>query len=375
MKSFRGHDHYRKAHQQILSHPLKTGSDHFETRDFTAGQFFWNLEAASCRQSSVSATADVLRDYWNNAPSGEEVLAILRAIPEMEAEALCNRVILAQYQALPASMRRELEHSGTVIFDFHQDPYWGDPGKVAVIKGQKEHDAWYHFAYLTADLVSDHYRFTIYVTSRVEGFPVASYLPALLAQVRQVVEPHMLLFDGEFPTVEALRYLDKELVPWNARKSLTKGVKGALDCYFKDPCQFHHRRWHLVEIRSDDAGKSVHVHVTAQDYNGTLKAIIKPVWYSQPPEEAEANYRRRFGVDAGYKEKHSFHACTSSRSWVVRLVLFTMSILLWNVWRLALAWVFLKGLAPLTPEEAMQMTMKMVAFQLSEYFLYDGWKL
>jgi hypothetical protein len=354
---------------------LKTEATQFETRDFSTGQVFWNLEAASCRQSSVSATADLLRDNWNNAPSGEEVLTILRAIPEMEAEALCNRVILAQYRELPAEMRRELEQSGTVIFDFHEDPYWGDPGKVAVIKGQKEHDAYFHFVYLTADLVSDHFRFTIYVTSRVEGFPVATYLPALLAQVRQVIEPHLLLFDGEIPTVEALQYLDKELVPWNARKSLTKGVKDALHCYIKDPCQFHHRRWHLVEIKSDNGNKSVHVHVTAQDCYGTLKAIIKPVWYSQPPEEAEANYRRRFAIDAGYKEKHTFHARTSSRSWVVRLLLFTVSILLWNVWRLALVWYLLKGLAPLTPAEALQITMKMVAFQLSEYFLYDGWKL
>ncbi len=119
-KAFRGHDHYRKAHQHILSHPLKTEAVHFETRDFTTGQFFWNLKATSCRQSSVSATADLLRDNWNNTPSGEEVLTILRAIPEMGAEVLCNRLIFAQYQELFVEMRRELEQSGTAIFDFHK---------------------------------------------------------------------------------------------------------------------------------------------------------------------------------------------------------------------------------------------------------------
>jgi len=185
----------------------------------------------------------------------------------MEAEALCNRVILAQYQELPADARRELEQSGTFIFDFHNDPFWGDPGKVAVIKGQREHDAYFHFAYLTADLVSDHYRFTIYVTFRVEGFPVVTYLPALLAQVRQVVEPRLLLFDGEFPTVETLEYLERELVPWNARKSLTKGVRAALFGYFQDPWQLRHRRWHLTEIKSEPTGKSVHVHATVQHCN------------------------------------------------------------------------------------------------------------
>ena len=29
---------------------------------------------------------------------------------------------------------------------------------------------------------------------------------------------------------------------------------------------------------------------------------------------------------------------TSSRSWAVRMILFLISVLLWNVWRLAIAW-------------------------------------
>jgi len=372
---FTGHANYRNAHRCILTNPFKSEVKYFGTRDFTPGQVSWNIETASSSYSSVSATADHLRQDWENCPSGEEVLKVLRGIPETEAEALANRVLLTQYRALPAAVRRELEQDTMVIFDFHGDPYWGDPGTVAVLHGQKVHDSNFHFVYLTADLVSAHYHFTLYITSRVEGFPVASYLPDALAQVRKVAEPRLTLFDGEFPTVELLSYLDQSLLPWDARKSFTKSVKDALLIYAQDPKQLEHRRWHIAEIKDARSGKSVHVHVSVQKVHGKLKAITKPIWYSQPVAEAVKNYERRFSIDSGYKDKHTFLARTSSRSWVIRLMLFLYSVLLWNAWRLALAWTFLRGVPPLLPGERPHLAKIRVAFQLTDFFLHKAWKL
>src|SRR4030042_1039525 len=54
----------------------------------------------------------------------------------------------------------------------------------------------------------------------------------------------------------------------------------------------------------------------------------KSIWHSQPVEEAVDNYKERFSIDAGYKDKHAFLARTSSRRWGVRLVLSFDSFLL-----------------------------------------------
>ncbi len=211
---FRGHPNYRNAHNQILNNPFKAEADYFDTRDFAPSRFFWNLEAASCNHTSVSDIANRLRKYWGDiCSSGKEVSTILRDIPEMDAEAMANRQLLQEYRKLPAEVCGEIERTGVVIMDFHEEPYWGDPGKVAVLHGQKEHDSSFHFVYLTADLISAHYHFTLFITSRVEGFPIVSYLPALLAQVRQVTEPRLFLFDGEFPTAKVLSYLEREQLP------------------------------------------------------------------------------------------------------------------------------------------------------------------
>jgi hypothetical protein len=374
-KGFKGHANYRNAHRRILTNPFKSEPGYFKTPNFAPPMFFWNLETASSNQSSVSASADLLRERWDGCPSGEEVLAKLRGISELDAEAMANRQLLEQYWKLPADVRGELECCGTGVIDFHEEPYWGDPGKVAVLHGQKVHDSNYHFVYLTADLISPHYRFTVFITSRVAGFPVSSYLPALLAQLRQVVDIHLILFDGEFPTVKVLAYLDKELIPWNARKSMTKAVKDALVVYSQDPWQLQHRGWHLVELTDAKDGESVHAYVTVQSVHGKLKSITRPIWYSQPVAEAEANYGKRFAIDSGYKDKHAFLARTSSQSWVVRLVLFLVSVLMWNTWRLALAWTFLKGLPPLPHSERMILTKKMVTYQIFDFLMYEGWKL
>jgi len=139
--------------------------------------------------------------------------------------------------------------------------------------------------------------------------------------------------------------------------------------------QLVHRRWHIVEIVDATTGESVHVHVAVVVINGKYKAITKPIWHSQSVEEAEANYNKRFKIDSSYKDKHAFLARTSSRSWAVRLVLFLVSVLLENAWKLALAWTFLKGLPPISKGERRELTKKEITNQLYNFLIYEGWKL
>ena len=374
-KAFRGHHHFRKAHQQILAHPLQTGRDYFATRDFSDDQLFWVIEAASARGSSISIMARRIRERWNNCPSGESVLATLRAIPETEVEAVANELLLGQYQALPAEMRDELERAGIAIFDYHADPYWGDPRKVDVCKGQKEHDSYYHFEYLTVDLLSERFRFTIYVTPRVQGFPTVSYVQPALDHLRQYLPVRLVLFDGEFPTVDVLEFLEREAIPWVARKSQTKAVKEEFWGYYLDPAQFLHPRWHVVEITSGSSGKKIAIHVAACLDHGKVKVVTKPIWHSCPVEEAIRTYRKRFAIDSGYKEKHAFQAVTSTRSWAVRLLLFVISVLLWNTWRLALAWCSLHGTSLLAPLSGLEITRNAVTHEIGEYLVNGWWKI
>jgi len=372
---FQGHPNYQKASHRILSHPLSSEPIYFETRDFTTDQFFWPIETASVRASSISSIAKLLRTSWNNCPSGEAILHCLRNIPETEVETLCNRMLLTQYQKLPPAVRNELELSGMIIMDYHKDPYWGDPGQVAVSKGQKEHDSYYHFVYFTVDLLSEHFRFTIYVLPRVEGFASRSYLEPALQDIRQILTVRRVIFDGEFTTVDVLIFLEHEGIPWTARKSQTYNVRLALLGYKLDPMQFLHPRWHIVEIKGTRTQQSIFIHVTAYETNGIMKVITKPIWDNQSVDEARRVYKCRFSIDVGYKEKHAFQAVTSTQSWAVRLVLFLISVLLWNVWRLALAWNFIRDLGSQPEKVPLELSRNVITHVLGEYLVVHGWRL
>jgi hypothetical protein len=320
-------------------------------------------------------TADTLRKDWEECPSGELMLKCLREIPEADIEPMCNRILLEQYHDLPAQVRDEFKRSGLLIVDFHKEPYWGDPAKVAVMKGKNEHDSWYHFIYLTVDLCSEHYRFTIYMTSRVEGFPIETYLQPALDQVLKVITPRYVLFDGEFPTVQVVIFFEGKNIRHLGRKSQTKAVKMEIFGYRLDPSQIPRRRWHVVTITDSKTGDQISIHVTVQEVNGRLKVLTKSIWDDITPDDAERLYKMRFSIDNGYRNKHTFMAVTSSRSWAVRMVLFLVSVLLWNVWRLAIVWNTLFGIPPIPVENIPELTRKQAAFHLFEYLLYEGWKL
>jgi IS4 transposase len=159
------------------------------------------------------------------------------------------------------------------------------------------------------------------------------------------------------------------------RKSKTSAVKKAIQLYIDDPDKLLSPQWHEVEITGGTNHQSVKIHVTAYKLNGIIKVITKPLWDNLSVEDARKLYDKRFKIDGGYKEKHTFQAVTSSRKWTVRLVLFLISVLLWNVWRLALAWdFFMKTYAffePIPPD----LIRKVIAHELGDYLIRVWWRL
>jgi hypothetical protein len=318
---------------------------------------------------------ELLRSFWKGCPSSEEVLKLLRDIPETDVEPLCNRLLLEQYQALPAVVREELMQSGMLIMDKHADPYWGDPDKVPVLKGQKQHDSFYHFVYFTCDIISEHFRFTIYMMPYIEGFTLVKYVDPAVQYVRTLFPVKRIICDGEFPNVDVLLFSDKEYVPWDMRKSKTIAVKNAIQGYIDDPDQLLNPQWHEVEITGGTNHQSIKIHVTAYKVNGIIKVITKPLWDDLSVEDAIKLYEKRFKIDGGYKEKHTFQAVTSSRKWNVRLLLFLISVLLWNVWRLALTWDFFMKTYMFFDTIPLTLTRKVIAHEIGEYLVRVRWRL
>ena len=148
-----------------------------------------------------------------------------------------------------------------------------------------------------------------------------------------------------------------------------------IQIYIDDPDQLLTPQWHEVEITGGTNHQSVKIYVTAYKLNGIIKVITKPLWDNLSVEDAIKLYEKRFKIDGGYKEKHTFQAVTSSRKWNVRLLLFLISILLWNVWRLALAWNFFMKTYMFFDEVPLMLTRKIIGHEIGEYLVRVWWRL
>ena len=244
-----------------------------------------------------------------------------------------------------------------------------------MLKGQNQHDSYYHFVYFTCDIISEHFRFTIYMMPYVEGFTLVKYVEPAVQYVRTLFPVKRIICDGEFPNVDVILFSNKEHVPWDMRKSKTAAVKKAIQIYIDDPDQLLTPQWHEVEITGGTNHQSVKIYVTAYKLNGIIKVITKPLWDNLSVEDAIKLYEKRFKIDGGYKEKHTFQAVTSSRKWNVRLLLFLISILLWNVWRLALAWNFFMKTYMFFDEVPLMLTRKIIGHEIGEYLVRVWWRL
>ena len=69
-----------------------------------------------------------------------------------------------------------------------------------------------------------------------------------------------------------------------------------------------------MEITGETNHQSVKIYVTAYKLNGIIKVITKTLWDNLSVEDAIKLYEKRFKIDSGYKEKHTFQAITSSQN-------------------------------------------------------------
>ena len=136
-----------------------------------------------------------------------------------------NHAFEKQFSDLPAKVRREFRKHGVVIIDYHTDPYYGSLDNADTVTIAKKRSTTRAYSYLTAELWSPRGNFTIALLHRPPGESTSNLFWDLWARIEMIVTPKLLLFDGEFATVNILEGLGKRRVPFIGRKSITRRMK------------------------------------------------------------------------------------------------------------------------------------------------------
>ena len=163
------------------------------------------------------------------------------------------------------------------------------------------------------------------------GETIISHTKRLLNHIEKVISVKVVIFDGEFTTVEVLNLLLYKNLKFLGRKSRTPRVKGHLNSYYGSPDWEKNRKWRLIELCSNRRKKkTVKVEICIQNIHNMMKALIKSPGWAITPKYADKLYNRRFHIETGYRDKHKFQLFTCTKILNTRLLTFLVAVLLWN---------------------------------------------
>jgi putative transposase len=292
------------------------------------------LLLASLWQTSLSAACASLKD-----PPCREVArkAALAMLPRRPRE-LLDQLLRCLRQSWPDRLRRLPQ---VMALDLHQRPYYGKKDTKGSTRGQKKAGTRNSFTYATLAVLSRWGRFTVGLLPTRPGMRLTTIVATLLHQAQQAgLQVAYLLLDKGFYAAEVIDLLQRSGVAF-----IVPAVKKKATKHLYDPqaaVGFYPYSWTGKLMRYDAKAKkrlkkkelTVSVQGCVSRHKKTGKPLVYATWglVGWSPAQVAAEYRRRFGIEASYRQLGQCLARTSSRNERYRLLLVGMALLLCNLW-------------------------------------------
>lgn len=351
MRSRKNHkvsSHQVQAHARHLLEPLLgTGTG---TRCTTAALLKVVLTAAA---QAISLFAACLR---LQSMSDQTARASLRGRLPKRRAALEAKLNAALRYSVSRSTRRRRR---TIACDLHEIPYHGTAAKNH-LRGNKSRDGTTQFfVYATACIVEHGHRFTLAHTWVQRSDTMVTVLERLLDGIDQAAVPiRRLLLDRGFFRNNVLAYLRGRNVPF-LMPVMFRGRKPAPGKAATGWRTFLRKKagWHPHTLMADDQSIRINVCVGYKTYRHhrtgrrqNRKLVFAAAGTRETPRRICVEYRRRFGIEASYRQLGQARIRTSTRDPILRLFFVGLALVLRNLW----AWLqgLLFGERPSPSEQA-----------------------
>ena len=212
-----------------------------------------------------------------------------------------------------------------VAIDWHDEMYYGDLGTEGIIGTKNSRGTNYAYEYATASIVVRGLRFAIAIMP-VRKRSIIGMVSELLEIVHsEGIEIELLLMDGGFFSADLIKHLISTNVPFITHAPKLRNVCNHMEVDKEYTTKSHRRSkgeqatFRIVSIYGKDkGGKSV---LYAFATNTPL-----------PPLAMLKCFKKRWGIETGYRMIRKFLAKTTSRRRKIRLLYFYFAILLYNFW-------------------------------------------
>jgi hypothetical protein len=298
------------------------------------------LFAAAARISSISETCRRLKDAPGETTFAQALYANLG-----DRERLQRRINAAFAAHLPRALRRPRKRPLRVAIDLTLLPYYGEHAldDRQIYRSKAKAGTRSFFAYASAYLMLRGQRFTLAMLPVTRSEKLKDVLQELLHLVSQAgLRPGLLLLDRGFYSVEIIRYLQRARRPFlmpvicHGRKAdHPRGPSGSNR--FKVMTRSGWFTHTLRDAKKNKATVALCVKRTRRkDRHGRRKwdTWVYAYWGITPRrvDWVKQTYRKRFGIETGYRQMNQCRIRTTTKKFDVRLLYVAIGLLLRNLW-------------------------------------------
>jgi putative transposase len=309
------------------------------------------LLLAACWQTSLTAACHLVRDQPCQRTVREVVYACLPPRPRD----LLARIRGALRQTLPGHLA---DLPRAMALDLPQRPYYGKRNTRGSTRRQKKAGTKNSFTYATLAVLDRCGRFTVGLLPTRPHMRLTTLVGRLLDQAAELdLRVAYLLLDKEFYAAEVIALLQKRQVPF-----VMPALRRASNRALYDPATpvgWYEYSWtaplRKTNFKSKKRYQRGQLTVTVRGCVARTPGESKPLVYATwglrrwTPALVRQRYRRRFGIEAAYRQLGQCLARTSAWGERYRLLLVGVALLLCNLWAYVHSAVFGRGRAGRRP--------------------------
>ncbi len=287
---------------------------------------------ASVNTTSVESSVIELKDVKNkkSVPSADTVLYHIERQNLKELEYQLEQAVNSSHQM--AQKRRLFGKYVALAIDIHEIPYYGEVNNPFIMGCKHKNGTSYCYKYATIDIVEKNQRFTL---KAIPLTPLsndnATLVNDLLQHAMKYVHAKYVLLDRGFFSIDVIRTLEilkiKYIMPAIKNNKIKQVLKNNSNktSYFLKYTMWSGKKnatFNLM-VKYDEKDKEYYAFATSFGivYKDDIKSIAEM-------------YRKRWGIETGYRVKKDFLAITTTECYIVRMLYFMVSVILYNFWLL-----------------------------------------
>jgi hypothetical protein len=205
--------------------------------------------------------------------------------------------------------------------------FYGDKNAPMVVGTQHKNGSNYAYRYITASILSDQERFVIAAQPFLEANKenILDTITTMLKEIRSQIKISYILFDRAFYLIDLISFLENEKIAFlihapaqNLPKSASQG-KLPLAITYKSKA---HKKYpeHIYDIIGFEWANEKWFFATNMKFD--KKNLISVIEI----------FRKRWGVETGYRMINQFLPKTTSKHYGVRLFYFYFACIMYNAW-------------------------------------------